>query len=119
MAIQGDTSRQSNHFSDCGGRGFHDLGVVLLRPLVAKHLLQNLLLLFGGTLHIRLGAKLIMLDQAVLPGIHRILVVIDGIGAPLGVVRLLQEHDGEILVTSQPGQGTQVTMTLPVRQERG
>jgi len=33
--------------------------------------------------------------------------------------RILQEHDGEILVTSQPGQGTQVTLTLPVRQERG
>jgi len=33
--------------------------------------------------------------------------------------RILQEHDGEILVTSQPGQGTQVTLTLSVRQERG
>jgi len=95
VAILGDTSRQSNHLTGCGGRGFHDLGVLLLHPLVAKHLLQNLLLLFGGTLHIRLGAKLIMLDQAVLSGIHR------------------------ILVTSQPGQGTQVTLTLPVRQERG
>ena len=52
------------------------MGVVLLRPLVAKHLLQNLLLLFGGTLHIRLRAKLIMLDQAVLSGNHRILVTL-------------------------------------------
>ncbi|MBT3344893.1 MAG: HAMP domain-containing protein [Gemmatimonadetes bacterium] len=32
--------------------------------------------------------------------------------------RIMQENDGEILVDSQPGQGTQVTLRLPIRNER-
>jgi light-regulated signal transduction histidine kinase (bacteriophytochrome) len=32
--------------------------------------------------------------------------------------RIMQEHDGEILVESEPGEGTLVTLRIPVRQER-
>jgi signal transduction histidine kinase len=32
--------------------------------------------------------------------------------------RILQEHDGEILVESEPGKGSLVTLRIPIRQER-